>query len=300
MNPLNRRQFATFSVASLLTMLAPDVVRAEQRNSVSFLRGPYNQGYWKRHFDSERYSAGFHYHHGKQHDVLMRTKLADQEAVDISFDRSVFDFVKNKKSRTGPSMELYGPYTAQMVWKLFRCIDGTHVHHEETYDIMAYTGIPWADKKKWTDRAVRYYLDKMPDVAIMREMMEEIMPMMMPDATDSDKQVLMAQMRLKMMPGFQPGKQPGSLHDALMAVYPNMKMMPDNMQAGKTPAMMADAIIAGYNEKHGNMPDIEGYPMPTEPTLPPLPAQPALPDPLQIDAPAPLPPAMKRKRKEMR
>ena len=470
-NPLNRRQFAALTGSSLIALLGlPEMASAEQRNDVSFLRGPYNNAYWNRHQNSDRYSAGFHYHHGKQHDVLMQTQLADHENVDIGFDRSVFDFVKNRRARTGPSMELYGPYTARMAWKLFRCIDWTHVHHEQTYDIMAYAGIPWEDKKKWTDRSVRYYQSKMPDVArsvaplditmrraavmmkpyftyyrnyyprsnseawvahwwhpaayeslmiagndgeqetitdamnrtmfdvvypnrplrmllsreampryarmspesanifdnlhmlhgmtydilayegwspsekrdelyriidamgykpgdekyvrkfetpypdldprvyypwmqsfegemsrIMREMMEEMMPMMMPDATSDEKKTVMAQMRLKMMPGFQEGEKAGSLHDALMEVYPRMKMMPENMRAGKTPQMMVDAMLAGYAEKHGSLPDIAPYPMRGEPSAQPAPPQPALPPeasqtvPMAMSGPALLP-----------
>jgi hypothetical protein len=32
------------------------------------------------------------------------------------------------------------------------------MHHEQTYDVMAFREIPWAEKKVWTDRAVEYYL----------------------------------------------------------------------------------------------------------------------------------------------
>ncbi len=466
-----RREFARLAGASLLTAaLLPSAAWAEQRNDVSFQRGPYNEAFWHRHFDAERYSAGFHYHHGKQHDLLQLTKLADHEKVDHYFDKSVHDFVAEGKARTGPSMELYAPYTAMMAWKLFRCIDWTHVHHEQTYDIMASQAISWPDKKKWTDRAVRYYLDKMPDVArsiapleitmrraavmskpyftyyrnyyprsngeawiahwwhpaiyeaqmiagndseqeaavkatddtmfaqvyphrplrmvlsrelmprysrmspesanifdnlhmlhgfafdimayegwsptqkrdelyrviaamayqpgdekyvrkfetpypdldprvyqpwmqtfdgemsrIMKEMMQEMMPLMMPGISDSDKEAVMAQMRLKMMPGFQEGEKAGSLHDALMEVYPQMRMMPGGMEPGKTPQMMVDAMLAGYQEKHGAMLDIGGWPMPSEPSLPPMPAQPVLPAesavlvPDALAGPAPLP-----------
>ena len=57
-------------------------------------------------------------------------------------------------------MEYYGPYTARAAWTLYRAIDWTHMHHEQTYDIMADKGIPWSKKKEWTDRAVWYYLTK--------------------------------------------------------------------------------------------------------------------------------------------
>jgi len=50
----------------------------------------------------------------------------------------------------------------QAMWKLYRAIDWTHVHHEETYDILSSRGVPWREKKQFTDRAVRYYLDRDP------------------------------------------------------------------------------------------------------------------------------------------
>jgi len=62
---------------------------------------------------------------------------------------------------TEPEMELYGPYTARTMWQLYRAIDWTHMHHEQTYDILADPDIPWKKKKEWTDRAVRYYLEKL-------------------------------------------------------------------------------------------------------------------------------------------
>ncbi len=146
---------------------APDA-KAEPRDEVSYLRGPQNAGgnaFFHRFNDAFRYSAAFHYHHGKEHDVLAKTPYDELSKVDHEFNLSVTDFTYNEKAKTEPSMELYGPYTARMAWNLFRAIDWTHMHHEETYDIMASTAIPWNKKKEWTDKQVRYYLDKDPDIA---------------------------------------------------------------------------------------------------------------------------------------
>lgn len=132
---------------------------AEQRSEISYLRGKYNQAFFYRHNDSYRYSAAFHYYHAKQHDVLQLTPLADRHQVDIGFDGDVTAFTYNKTARTEPTMELYGPYTAQMAWKVYRAIDWTHIHHEQTYDILSDAAIKWEDKKRWTDRSVRYYLN---------------------------------------------------------------------------------------------------------------------------------------------
>ncbi|MBN1603550.1 MAG: hypothetical protein JW915_18210 [Chitinispirillaceae bacterium] len=132
---------------------------AEQRNEISYLRGKYNQAFFYRHNDSYRFSAAFHYYHAKQHDVLQLTPLANHHQIDIGFDGDVTAFTYNQSARTEPSMELYGPYTAQMAWKVYRAIDWTHMHHEQTYDILSDATIIWSDKKKWTDKSVKYYLN---------------------------------------------------------------------------------------------------------------------------------------------
>jgi hypothetical protein len=33
-------------------------------------------------------------------------------------------------------MEYYGPYTARFAWAVYRAIDWTHIHHEQTYDVI--------------------------------------------------------------------------------------------------------------------------------------------------------------------
>lgn len=428
---------------SLLACAPGKPITSEPREEVSYIRGPYNAAFFRRHGPSEAYSAGFHYHHGKEHDILVLTPLTDREKVDADFDASVFDFVKSQKSKVGPTMALYGPYTARLAWKLYRTIDWTHQHHEQTYDIMASQRVPWDKKKEWTDRAVKYYLERnkavarsvaplditmrraatmmkpyftyyrnfypksnseawvahwwhpaiyeaqmitgnadggqetalkevnrimfdevyknrpqrmvlsrelmprysrmspesanifdnlhmlhglaydilsyegwteeqqrdelyrvidamsyqpgdekyarkfdipYPDVdprkypdwmassegsmsKIMNEMMEEMMPMMMPDISPDMKEKVMNQFQLKMRPGMEPGEIEGSLHDALMKLMPGMKMMPGAMDAGKTPDMMRETMLKGWQEKHGNMPDVESYPMQKDPSL---------------------------------
>ncbi len=446
---MNNNRFNKAGLASLLlgalTACAPGKqITSEPRKEVSYIRGPYNAAFFRRHGPSEAYSAGFHYHHGKEHDVLVLTPLADREKVDADFDASVFDFVKNQKSKVGPNMALYGPYTARLAWKLFRTIDWTHQHHEQTYDIMASQRVAWDKKKEWTDRAVKYYLERNKDVArsvaplditmrraatmmkpyftyyrnfypksnsqawvahwwhpavyeaqmisgnadggqeaaikevnrimfdevyknrpqrmvlsrelmprysrmspesanifdnlhmlhglaydilsyegwteeqqreelyrvidamsyqpgdekyarkfdipypdvdprqypgwmassegsmskIMKEMMEEMMPMMMPDISPDMKEKVMAQFQMKMRPGMEPGEIEGSLHDALMKLMPGMTMMPGAMDAGKTPEMMREMMLKGWQEKHGNMPDVEPYSMQKDPSQP--------------------------------
>lgn len=158
------RGFALFAVPLLVGSCAHPIT-SEPRKEVSYIRGPYNAAMFRRHRPSEQYSAGFHYHHGRQHDLLQLTPLSQRETIDAEFDRSVVEYVRTRKVKVGPSMEVYGPYTGRMVWKLFRVIDWTHQHHEQTYDIMASKRVPWDKKQQWTDRAVKYYLERNKDVA---------------------------------------------------------------------------------------------------------------------------------------
>ncbi len=439
--------FAAVALPSALAGCAGgSAATGEPRNEVSYLRGRYNTAYFHHHNESFRYSAGFHFHHGRQHDLLQRTPLADAAAVDAAFDAEVYAFTRNKRARTEPTMAMYGPYVGRMAWSVYRAIDWTHDLHEQTYDVMTEPDVPWADKAEWTRRSVAYYLRQNPDVArsvapldvtmrragvmmkpyftlyrnyyprsstfafvahwwhpaayesmmvagadpdaqervltemnrtmfdevfpdrpqrmllsreimpryarlapeaanvfdnlhmlhgivydilayegwtpeqkrdelylvvramsyqpgderyarkfetphpdldprvyadwmrpadegdmprIMREMMEEMMPMMMPDGmTSAMRERVMAQFRMKMAPGLGPGELPGSLHDAMMALMPDMRMMPGAMEPGQTPQMMIDAMLRGYEEKYGGMPDVAPYPMDTEPTPP--------------------------------
>lgn len=137
----------------------------EQRNEVSFLRGKYNTAQYKRHRNTFRYSAAMHFQHGKQHDVLQLTPLTDHEKEDADFNQKSVDFVYQKKAKTEPTMELFGPYTARFAFGVYRAIDWTHDLHEQTYDIMAEDGIAWNKKKEYLDRSVKYYLEQNPDVA---------------------------------------------------------------------------------------------------------------------------------------
>uniref|UniRef100_C6E1C5 Uncharacterized protein n=1 Tax=Geobacter sp. (strain M21) TaxID=443144 RepID=C6E1C5_GEOSM len=154
----------TTTLVSLVLSLAlfiPTAAQAlEQRNDVSYLRGPYNGGFFHNENEAFRVSAAIHFAHGIQHDYLQLEPLSQHEATDARADASYLSMME-RPPRTEPEMETYGPYTARTMWQLYRAIDWTHMHHEQTYDIMADPDIPWDKKKQWTDRAVRYYLDKL-------------------------------------------------------------------------------------------------------------------------------------------
>ncbi len=151
-------------LATLMLMMLPispsTTFCLEQRNDVSYLRGPYNGAFFHRENEAFRVSAAIHFAHAIQHDILALEPLSDHLQTDARSDSSYLDMLHNPP-RTEPEMETYGPYTARTMWQLYRAIDWTHMHHEQTYDIMADKDIPWDKKKEWTDRAVRYYLEKL-------------------------------------------------------------------------------------------------------------------------------------------
>jgi hypothetical protein len=149
MQALNRRDFiAQLAGLGLFGFLPRWAQALEQRNDVSFLRGPYHLAFYKRHNHAYRLSAGMHFFHSKQH---------DHANVDRKFNDEALAALK-KPPRIEPEMDYYSSYVDQSMRTLFRTIDWTHMHHEQTYDILADRDIPWNEKKQWTDRAVQYYL----------------------------------------------------------------------------------------------------------------------------------------------
>ncbi|MFP3943731.1 MAG: hypothetical protein ACLFWF_07550 [Alphaproteobacteria bacterium] len=420
-----------------------------QRNTVFELGGKYVAEFYLRHPNSEAYSGAFHFHHGRLHDVLSLTPMRNAREADRKFAENVLDFLYQKRARIGPLMEYYGPYTSQFAWRMYRAIDWTHMHHEQTYSILSDRDIPWELKKAFTDRAVRYYIEKNAAVArsiaplditmrragvmmkpyftlfrnnyprandlawvahwwhpviyeammisgndaeqdlvvsqtnrtmfrqvlhdrpqrmllsresmprysrmspqsanifdnlhmlhgisfdilayegwtleqkqaeinrfidamsyhpgdehyvrkfrtpwpdmdprvyygwmrrfdgemnrIMREMFREMMPLMMPGGMPPEKRErVMAQFRKKMMSGMQEGEIPGSLHDALKALMPEMQTSPAAMAPGETPQLMVAAMLNGWRRKYGDMAPIPPWPMEEEPEAPPLPVR---------------------------
>ncbi|MBF6649770.1 hypothetical protein [Methylobacter sp. BlB1] len=438
----DKRPLVTVLGLSLLFLAGPSAMAWEQRNEVSFLRGPYNIEFFDRHNRSFRYSAAIHFAHAKQHDILQLTPLSHHEETDRESDAEFVHMLFNPP-RTEPTMAYYGPYIARVAWQLYRAIDWTHMHHEQTYDILSDQSIPWQDKKQWTDRSVHYYLTQLdiprspapldvtmrragvmmkpyftyfrnyypqsnnffyvahwwhpaiyeammtggndreqetmveqtnatmereilkdrpqrmllsrevmprysrlspesanifdnlhmlhgiaydilayegwnleqkqkelyrvikamsyqpgdeklvrkfslphPDLdirvyydwmkgtegdmnRIMKEMLEEMMPAMMPEGVKPGmKQQMMAQFRLKLTPGMQPGEKQGSLMDALKAIMPAMKMMPEAMEPGATPTKMIETMLRSWQKKYADMPDMEPMAMALEPSIP--------------------------------
>lgn len=421
--------------ASLISTPGCSSLRLEQRDQVTYRRGPYNFDFYSRHNRSYRTGSAIHFAHGKAHDVAQITPLDKSDFYDQQFDAEMVNWLFDAP-RVEPHMEYWGPHTGLFAWQLYRAIDWTHIHHEQTYDILSSRDIPWSEKKKWTDAAVRYYL-KWVDVArspapldvtmrragtmmkpyfgyfrtyypesakfffaahwwhpaiyeammvagsnenqegivaptddlmfaqviknrplrmllsremmprystlspesanifdnlhmlhgiaydilaypkwseaekraelyrvidamgeqpgdeeiarkfpliepsmdprkyepwmtalkspglgmneIMAEMLSEMWPMMSADGAPEPPSEVWEQFWLKMEPGMQQGEVPGSLHDAIVAVYPNMKMNHDAMRAGKSSEKMVEKMLSGWRDKHGAMPPVPAY-----------------------------------------
>ena len=135
-----------------------------QRDEASFVRGPYNSAFFWRHREPYRWQAAIHYAHAVQHDRLELTPLARNDAVDAVTDTDYLAALR-RPPRTDPHMMLYGPHVGQAIWPLYRAIDWTHQHHEQTYDILMASRVPWPEKRRWTERAVRAYLERNRDAA---------------------------------------------------------------------------------------------------------------------------------------
>lgn len=422
--------FASGASAVDVRRLSPAV---EQRDTLAIPRGPYLKSFFDRHRRAWGHQAGIHAAHGAAHDVVHLTPWENRHEEDSSFDARMLRLTE-RAPKNGPRMENYGPYVSQWAYTLYRVIDWTHALHEGTYDILSDKGIPWHEKKAWTDRAVKLYLERQeearspapldvtmrragvmmrpyfgyfrnnypkastfffvahwwhpaiyeammlggdgaaqgravqgadgllerafqdrpqrmllsrelmprysrmspeaanifdnlhmlhgiaydiltypkwtrrqkkrelyrvikamayqpgdeelarkfqtphPDVdpsryedwmkgldgdmnRIMLEMLEEMMPMMMPGLTADKKQAVIEQMRMKLAPGMQAGESEGSLHDALMKVVPEMKMNPKIMEPGESDPVMMQTMLAGWLQKHGHEPEAAPLPM---------------------------------------
>ncbi len=388
--------------------------------------------FFSRHYGAWTHQAGIHAAHGGAHDLAHVTDPSEREKRDTEFDQRMVELTLSKSANNGPSSEAYGPLSSQFVWQLFRAIDWTHMHHEQTYDILSDADIPMADKAKWTNRSVKYYLENFeiprsvapldvtmrradvmmkpyfsyfrthfpktngffwvahwwhpaiyeaqilggngpkqdemvkkadslietflkdrpkrmllsremmptysklsPESAnifdnlhmlhgiaydimtypkwspkekqkelervinamknqpgdenlarkfslprekidptqeenwmvtvegsmssIMKEMMEEMLPHMAPNITADQKEKVSSVMKQKMAPGLEKGENPGSLHDALMEIIPDMKMNKEAMKAGNTPQKMIDAMLKEWKTKYGSKADVEPY-----------------------------------------
>lgn len=159
MRPTARLGLNTLALLMLGIAVVSCAQPSFQRNTVSFRRGPYNFAFYDRHNEAYRFSAAIHIAHGKAHDVLELTPLSEAVRWDRAFDGEM-SHAAFSPPRIEPHMMDWGPHVGQAIWPLYRAIDWTHIHHEQTYDILSSSDVPWHEKQAATDRAVRYYLHK--------------------------------------------------------------------------------------------------------------------------------------------
>ena len=74
----------------------------EQRNGISYLRGPYNLALFYRHNETFMNGAAIHFAHAIQHDILELTPLADHEKTDAETDAKYVDYILNHRAKTEP------------------------------------------------------------------------------------------------------------------------------------------------------------------------------------------------------
>jgi len=129
----------------------------EQRNSVFYLRGPYNYSHYKRNNKDYRTGAAAHWAHGAAHDMLLNSSLETASTDDRKFLEQALQKIK-EPPRTEPHQDYVGPVFGRLAYRAVQAMDWAHMLHEQLYDIMADDAIPTEEKKKWIDRAVDYYL----------------------------------------------------------------------------------------------------------------------------------------------
>jgi hypothetical protein len=126
---------------------------------------------------------------------------------------------------------------------------------------------PDTDPRQYRDW-MRGYKGGMND--IMEAMLQEMWPMMSPNGSPEVPEAVMEQLRSKLRPDLERGEEPGSLHEALMRIVPDMKMSPESMEAmkpGKVNQKMVEMMLMRWREKVKRMSPVEPWPTTRDPSL---------------------------------
>ncbi len=134
--PGRRNILAALGSAAALAALPGRARVWEQRDDIGFLRGPYNEAFYYNHNEAYRIGAAMHFFHSKQHDLLLQTPLDEHARYDRLLNDQSLGYLRDLP-RTEPVMLYYSEFTDRAMHTIFRAIDWTHMHHEQTYDIMA-------------------------------------------------------------------------------------------------------------------------------------------------------------------
>ena len=143
----------------------PAIADVERRNDIAHPRTPYQFSFYKRHRRSYRVAGSLHFAHSKLHDVLLLTPFANSAKEDAKLYGEVLKMY-NQPPNIEPTMEMFAPYAARATWRLFRTIDGVHLLHEMTQDIMSDADIPWDQKDEELKKIYKVYRDRYSKVAL--------------------------------------------------------------------------------------------------------------------------------------
>ncbi len=258
---------------------------------------PYSTLFRNRYPASAKFFFFAHWWHPAIYEAMMISgNGGEQEEAVLATSGLSETILKDRPERMLLSREMMPRY-ARLSPESANIFDNLHMLHGIAYDILAYEGWSIDEKRAELYRVVdamsekpgdrelaRRFSESYPDMdprcyepwmrgmdgemtRIMREMLEDMWPMMSPDGSREVPQAVAEQARLKMTPGMQPGEIPGSLHDALMQLVPNMRMNREATRPGTGDPHMTEMMVEGWRSRVAATPAIEPLPMTGEPTL---------------------------------
>lgn len=260
---------------------------------------PYATVFRNNYPRSAKYFFFAHWWHPAIYEAMMiaGNDREQEEAVNATHGLSE-QILRDRPERMLLSREIMPRYS-RMSPESANIFDNLHMLHGIAYDILAYEGWTIDEKRAELYRVIdamsehpgdrelaRKFPEPYPDMdprcyepwmrgmdgemsRIMREMLEDMWPMMSPDGAKELPPAVAEQLRLKMTPGVQPGELPGSLHDALMKLVPNMKMNASSMKPGASDPEMMNMMLEGWRRRTSALPDVPPIGMSAEPKLSP-------------------------------
>ncbi len=239
---------------------------------------PYATVFRNNYPRSAKYFFFAHWWHPAIYEAMMIAGNGREQDEAVNATHALSEAIlKDRPERMLLSREMMPRY-ARMSPESANIFDNLHMLHGIAYDILAYEAWTIDEKRAELYRVIdamsehpgdrelsrRFpepYLDVDPRCyepwmrgmdgemsRIMREMLEEMWPMMSPDGAHELPPAVAEQLRMKMTPGMQPGEVPGSLHDALMKVVPNMKMNSESMKPGASDPKMMEMMLDGWRK----------------------------------------------------
>lgn len=253
--------------------------------------------YFRNYYpESNNYFYFAHWWHPAIYEAMMIGGNDDEQDQAVkATDSLATKITKNPPQRMMLSREIMPRY-ARLSPESANIFDNLHMLHGFAYDILTYPN--WTKKQKEAEltrviKALSYhpgdeqiarkvsapypkidprkYLPWMRACEgamndIMLQMLDEMMPEMV-NNYETNRVVAHEAAMKKFCPGEQPGENPGSLRDAMMKIFPNMKKMPAAKKAGEGSPLMMQAMLAGWLKKQGRGPELPKIDMSTEPKL---------------------------------